>query len=206
MFIQTESTPNEHALKFKPGVQVVPEGKVYEFSDLSEVKGSLLARELFAIKGVKSIFFAPTFVTVNKHESYQWAILKPEIYGTLMDYFSQGKPAVNEEAFSQESEDVSKDSEVVQMIKELLNTRIRPAVQEDGGDIEYVQFEDDTGVLKLKLKGSCRGCSSSSITLKSGIENMMKHYIPEVSRVEQVLDPVEEVSQKAFDEFEKQKS
>jgi NFU1 iron-sulfur cluster scaffold homolog, mitochondrial len=202
MFIQTESTPNVNALKFKPGVPVVAENKMYEFRDLSSVKGSLLARQLFSVKGVKSLFFAPTFITVTKHDSDNWAVIKPEVYALMMDFFSKETLAVNEADFSQTaSTDVHPaDSEIVSMIKELLNTRIRPAVQEDGGDIDFVSFSD--GVVKLNLKGSCRGCSSSEITLKNGIENMMRHYIPEVLKVEQVLDPVDEASAKAFQEFE----
>ncbi|XP_060165352.1 NFU1 iron-sulfur cluster scaffold homolog, mitochondrial isoform X4 [Globicephala melas] len=143
-------------------------------------------RQLFRIEGVKSVFFGPDFITVTKeNEELDWNLLKPDIYATIMDFFASGLPLVTEETPSGEagSED---DDEVVAMIKELLDTRIRPTVQEDGGDVIYKGFED--GIVQLKLQGSCTSCPSSIITLKNGIQNMLQFYIPEVEGVEQVMD------------------
>lgn len=188
MFIQTESTPNEDSLKFLPGQQVMGTGSV-EFTSTSSAFSSPLALRLMGISGVKGVFFGPDFVTVSKVSDEPWNVIKPEVYSTLMEFFTSKQPLFRseEERRSMGSEDtriLETDDETVAMIKELLETRVRPAIMEDGGDIEYKGFED--GVVKLKLKGSCRGCDSSAVTLKNGIENMMKHYIPEVKSVEQV--------------------
>ncbi|WVO21447.1 uncharacterized protein IAS62_002756 [Cryptococcus decagattii] len=160
MFIQTETTPNEASLKFIPGVQVT-NGAAHEFLDLRSALQSPLATRLLTIDGITGVFFGPDFVTCSKDDSYSWSILKPEVFAVLMEHFS---------------------SEIVGMIKELLETRVRPAIMEDGGDID------------------CRGCSSSSVTLKNGIERMLTHYVPEVQSVEQVLDEEELI---ALDEFAK---
>lgn len=149
---------------------------------------SPLARQLFRIEGVKSVFFGPDFITVTKeNEELDWNLLKPDIYATIMDFFASGLPLVTEETPPPPGEAGSEeDDEVVAMIKELLDTRIRPTVQEDGGDVIYRGFED--GIVRLKLQGSCTSCPSSIITLKSGIQNMLQFYIPEVEGVEQVMD------------------
>lgn len=145
---------------------------------------SPLARQLFRIEGVKSVFFGPDFITVTKeNEELDWNLLKPDIYATIMDFFASGLPLVTEETPPGEAGS-EEDDEVVAMIKELLDTRIRPTVQEDGGDVIYRGFED--GIVRLKLQGSCTSCPSSIITLKSGIQNMLQFYIPEVEGVEQV--------------------
>lgn len=147
---------------------------------------SPLARQLFRIEGVKSVFFGPDFITVTKeNEELDWNLLKPDIYATIMDFFASGLPLVTEETPPGEAGS-EEDDEVVAMIKELLDTRIRPTVQEDGGDVIYRGFED--GIVRLKLQGSCTSCPSSIITLKSGIQNMLQFYIPEVEGVEQVMD------------------
>lgn len=218
MFIQTETTPNEHALKFKPGRRVLADGAPsVEITNFTDSKQSPLARSLFAIAGVRGVFFGHYFITVNKSEDSEWAVMKPEIYGVLMDFFTKHAATTSGDDdappppifFDSESkrkvvldEDVDVDPEILLMIKELLDTRIRPAVQEDGGDIEYRGFKN--GTVKLLLKGSCRGCGSSEVTLKNGIENMMKFYIPEVKTVEQVLDEADLVSKEAFDKLEKE--
>lgn len=203
MFIQTESTPNEDSLKFLPGRQVMESG-THEFLDTRSSMASPLAKKLFNIPGVVSVFYGPDFVTVSKDAEHQWSILKPEIYSSIMEFFTSGHPLFTDPesaAGSQDTVILDTDSEVVAMIKELLDTRVRPAIQEDGGDLEYRGFGEDTdGIVKVKLKGSCRGCDSSTVTLKSGIERMLMHYIPEVKGVEQVLDPEEEI---ALDEFAK---
>lgn len=205
MFIQTESTPNEDSLKFLPGQKVMENGTA-EFLDTRSAMTSPLAKKLFGIQGVKGVFYGPDFVTVSKDTEHQWSLLKPEIYANIMEFFSAGHPLFPDPNTQQGSTDtmiLDTDSETVAMIKELLDTRVRPAIQEDGGDIEYRGFgEDSDGIVRLKLKGSCRGCDSSTVTLKTGIERMLMHYIPEVKAVEQVLDPEEEVQLAEFAKLE----
>jgi Fe-S cluster biogenesis protein NfuA len=189
MFIQTENTPNDDSLKFIPGMTVMGDGTA-EFLDTRSALKSPLAIRLMGVEGVKAVFYGPDFVTVSKDSEHPWAVVKPEIYSILMEFFSSGQPlfrseAEREAAGPQDTKILDSDSEIVVMIKELLETRVRPAIMEDGGDIEYRGFSDD-GLVQVKLKGSCRGCSSSTVTLKSGIERMMMHYIPEVKGVEQV--------------------
>ena len=193
MFIQTESTPNDDSLKFIPGVDVMPAGSA-EFLDTRSALASPLALRLMGVDGVRAVFYGPDFVTVGKDSETQWAVIKPEIYSILMEFFSSGQPLFRSEedreaAGPQDTRILDTDSETVAMIKELLETRVRPAIMEDGGDIEYRGFTDD-GYVKVKLKGSCRGCDSSTVTLKSGIERMLMHYIPEVKGVEQVRAPI----------------
>ena len=190
MFIQTEDTPNEQSLKFIPGVPVSSSG-THEFLDLRGALSSPLATRLLTIEGLVAVLFGPDFVTCSKDDSINWPLLKPEVFAVLMEHFSSGAPLFKEGQEGEGAEDtrvLDTDSEIVAMIKELLETRVRPAIQEDGGDIEYRGFEDGPGTVKLKLKGSCRGCSSSSVTLKNGIERMLMHYVPEVKGVEQVSD------------------
>ncbi|PWW73066.1 HIRA-interacting protein 5 [Tuber magnatum] len=202
LFIQTESTPNPSALKFIPGLPVLPEGcQSQEYIDGRETHNSPLARKLFAVDGVRSVFYGPDFITITKDEETQWAFLKAEVYSLITEALNSGEPVVLEGTV--ESSDTKReegDSEVVGMIKELLETRIRPAIQEDGGDIEYRGFEN--GVVKLKLRGACRTCDSSTVTLRNGIESMLMHYIEEVKSVEQIMDPEEEVAVREFEKFE----
>lgn len=191
MFIQTETTPNDDSLKFIPGVTVMGDGTA-EFLDTRSSLVSPLAIRLMGIEGVKGVFYGPDFVTVSKDSENPWAVIKPEVYSILMEFFSSGQKLFRsdeerEAAGPQDTRILDTDSETVAMIKELLETRVRPAIMEDGGDIEYRGFGED-GFVKVKLKGSCRGCDSSTVTLKSGIERMLMHYIPEVKGVEQVRD------------------
>uniref|UniRef100_A0A8C4U9S7 NFU1 iron-sulfur cluster scaffold homolog, mitochondrial n=1 Tax=Falco tinnunculus TaxID=100819 RepID=A0A8C4U9S7_FALTI len=191
MFIQTQDTPNPNSLKFIPGKEVL-ESRTMEFSTPAAAFCSPLARQLFKIEGVKSIFFGPDFITITKEsEDLDWNLLKPDIYATIMDFFASGLPVVTDEAPRTDTGASEEDDEVVLMIKELLDTRIRPTVQEDGGDVIYKGFED--GIVQLKLQGSCTSCPSSIITLKSGIQNMLQFYIPEVEGVEQVVDDDDDV-------------
>jgi Fe-S cluster biogenesis protein NfuA len=196
MFIQTESTPNDDSLKFIPGVPVMDslgEGSPTsaEFLDTKTALRSPLALRLMGIEGVKAVFYGPDFVTVSKDSENTWAVVKPEIYSLLMEFFSSGQNLFrsvedSEAAGPQDTKILDTDSEIVAMIKELLETRVRPAIMEDGGDIEFRGFEEDGDKLvKVRLKGSCRGCDSSTVTLKTGIERMLMHYIPEVKGVEQ---------------------
>ncbi|KAJ7171811.1 HIRA-interacting protein 5 [Mycena crocata] len=207
MFIQTESTPNDDSLKFIPGIDVMGDGTA-EFLDTRSALSSPLAIRLMGVEGVKAIFYGPDFVTVSKDSENPWAVIKPEIYSILMEFFSSGQALFRsaedkENAGPQDTKILDTDSETVAMIKELLETRVRPAIMEDGGDIEYRGFDEGGDALvKVKLKGSCRGCDSSTVTLKSGIERMLMHYIPEVKGVEQVLDQEEEIALNEFNKLE----
>ncbi|KAK9321135.1 scaffold protein Nfu/NifU N terminal-domain-containing protein [Lipomyces orientalis] len=203
MFIQTANTPNQDALKFIPSTTILPPGaRTVEFVNGREAHSSPLARKLFAVDGVRSVMFGPDFITVEKDPFVSWAILKPEVFSILTEFLSSGAKilledtAMNEDTMPQEG-----DSETVSMIKELIDTRIRPAIQEDGGDIEYRGLTDE-GVVQLKLRGACRTCDSSAVTLKNGIEAMLMHYVDGVTGIEQVLDPEEEVSLREFEKFE----
>ncbi|PKI84442.1 hypothetical protein MVES1_001589 [Malassezia vespertilionis] len=203
MFIQTESTPNADSLKFLPGCTVMDKGTA-EFTDKRESMSSPLAKNLFALDGVTGVFYGPDFVSVNKDGDTPWSTIKPEIYSNMMEFFTAGHalfPDPNSSMAASDTTILDTDSEVVAMIKELLDTRVRPAIQEDGGDLEYRGFGEDTdGIVRVKLKGSCRGCDSSTVTLKAGIERMLMHYVPEVKGVEQVLGEEETV---ALDELAK---
>ncbi|GAB1608020.1 NFU1 iron-sulfur cluster scaffold homolog, mitochondrial-like [Argonauta hians] len=199
MFIQTQDTPNPNSLKFIPGTQVLEAG-TKDFPTLSSAQCSPLARQLFRVEGVRSVFFGSDFITVNKVEETDWAVIKPNIYATIMDFFASGLPVLTEEQPSAETAIDPEDDETVAMIKELLDTRIRPTVQEDGGDIVFMGFED--GVVKLKMQGSCTNCPSSVVTLKSGVQNMLQFYIPEVKEVEEVEDELDRVSNAEFRKIE----
>ncbi|XP_062926756.1 NFU1 iron-sulfur cluster scaffold homolog, mitochondrial-like isoform X3 [Mobula hypostoma] len=201
MALQTLDTPNPNSLKFLIGRQIVESGSI-DFPNVDSARSSPLAKQLFQIEGVKSVFFGPDFITITRESQVEWNILKPQVSAVLVDFFASGVPLITDvlqpDSASTDSEE---DDEVVAMIKELLDTRIRPTVQEDGGDVIFKGFEN--GVVKLKLLGSCTGCPSSVITLKSGIQNMLQFYIPEVDEVVQVQDEVDEVNIKAFEELEK---
>ncbi|XP_053318419.1 NFU1 iron-sulfur cluster scaffold homolog, mitochondrial [Spea bombifrons] len=190
MFIQTQDTPNPNSIKFIPG-RAVLDARTMDFPSPAAAYCSPLARHLFRVEGVKSVFLGPDFITITKDsEGFDWNLIKPDIYATIMDFFSSGLPVVSEDAPRPDSGVSEDDDEVVAMIKELLDTRIRPTVQEDGGDVLYKGFQD--GIVQLKLQGSCTSCPSSIITLKSGIQNMLQFYVPEVEGVEQVTDDDEE--------------
>ncbi|KAL4953747.1 scaffold protein Nfu/NifU N terminal-domain-containing protein [Aspergillus filifer] len=217
IFIQTESTPNPDALKFIPNHRVLPEGFNTSFleylsprSTLAPPHPSSLAANLFNVDGVQSIFYGPDFITVTKSSDTNWAHIKPEVFSLITQAVTSGEAIVSTVAKTGENaqkggEDDSlayneEDDEVVSMIKELLETRIRPAIQEDGGDIEFRGFEN--GIVMLKLRGACRTCDSSTVTLRNGIESMLMHYIEEVQGVEQATDPEEEISMHEFAKFE----
>lgn len=200
IWVQSEATPNENAIKFIPGVNILPESfQSIEYLNSRQAVSSPLARKLFAIDGVKYVFYGPDYITITKHSENAWSPLKPEIFSTIMEHISSGQPI-----FLPSQEDLKtnvddEDSEVVSMIKELLETRIRTAIQEDGGDVEYKGFHN--GKVFLKLKGACKTCDSSVITLKNGIESMLMHYIPDVKGVEHVSGE-EEVGIKEFENLE----
>lgn len=203
MFIQTFDTPNPNSLKFVPGEKVT-DGFTVDFPDWTHGHKSPLAKSLFGIQGVKSVFYGPDFITVTRaDEDAEWRVLKPEIYATIMDSFQAGLPILTDDQPSPDTVIEDDDDDIVAMVKELLDTRIRPTVMEDGGDIIYKGFDHDTGTVQLKLQGSCSNCPSSTVTLKSGIENMMKFYIPEVKKVEEVKDELDKVSEEQFEKLEK---
>ncbi len=182
MFIQTENTPNPEALKFIPGVPVLETGTA-TFTDAKAAKNSPLAEALFTVPEVRGIYLGADFITVTKSAESEWNLLKPSLLSIIMDHFVSGKPVILNTDNAVESSDGG-DSEIVNQIKELIETRVRPAVAQDGGDIVFRGFDD--GIVKLELHGSCSGCPSSTATLKDGIENMLKHYVPEVVGVEAV--------------------
>ena len=188
MFIQTEATPNPAVLKFLPGRELLAEG-TREFRSEAEAQASPLAQGLFAIDGVTRVFFAGEFLTVSKSDAHDWAYMKAPILAAIMDHFTSGAPLLRGEDAEAEDDEryEGETAEIVAEIKDLLDTRIRPAVAQDGGDILFSRFEPETGVLWLHMRGACSGCPSSSATLRAGVENMLRHYVPEVTRVEQVL-------------------
>ena len=185
MFIQTEATPNPATLKFIPGKSVAP-GVPREYRGPDEAAESPLAQRLFEVEGVTGVFLGADFITVTKSGDSDWHRLKPAVLAAIMEHFTAGRPVILAEAGADRNtaETEEEDDEVVAQIKELLETRVRPAVAMDGGDIIFHDFED--GVVYLHMQGSCSGCPSSTATLKMGIENMLKHYVPEVTEVQAV--------------------
>jgi Fe-S cluster biogenesis protein NfuA len=185
LFIQTEQTPNPSTLKFLPG-RVVMEKGTMDFPGPETASTSPLAKRLFAIEGVERVFFGNDFVTVTKGADRDWQVMKPSILGGIMEHYTSGEPVVTAERKADEGKageaGAAEDDEVVAQIKELLETRVRPAVAQDGGDIVFQDFRD--GVVYLHMQGSCSGCPSSTATLKMGIENLLKHYVPEVVEVQ----------------------
>jgi Fe-S cluster biogenesis protein NfuA len=182
MFIQTETTPNPASLKFLPGRTVMEAGTA-SFTDAATAAPSPLAVRLFGIDGVASVFLGADFVTVGKDTASDWYQLKPAVLGAIMEHYTSGQPVLIGGG-ANELDDGEADGEVVSQIKELIETRVRPAVAQDGGDIVFHRFED--GVVFLEMHGSCSGCPSSTATLKAGIENMLRHYVPEVVEVRAV--------------------
>lgn len=178
LFIQTEQTPNPSTLKFLPG-RVVMEKGTADFANADAATPSPLAKRLFAVEGVERVFFGSDFVTVTKTADRDWQILKPSILGGIMEHYTSGDPVI---AGEEQVAAAADDDEVVAQIKELLDTRVRPAVAQDGGDIVFHDFRD--GIVYLHMQGSCSGCPSSTATLKMGIENLLKHYVPEVVEVQ----------------------
>ena len=183
MFIQTESTPNPATLKFLPGQTVLDLGTA-DFPSAEAATKSPLAGRIFAVSGVTGVFFGTDFVTVTKAEAVDWGHIKPAILGAIMEHYQSGAPVMTgEQAAAHQTHD-GPDGDIVKQIKELLDTRVRPAVAQDGGDITFHGF--DRGVVYLHMKGACAGCPSSTLTLKMGIENLLRHYIPEVTEVRPV--------------------
>ncbi|MGR3723209.1 NifU family protein [Abyssibius alkaniclasticus] len=184
MFIQTESTPNPATLKFLPGQSVLAAGTA-DFPNEAAAEASPLAARIFATGNVTGVFFGPDFVTVTKADAVEWAHIKPGILGAIMEHFQSGQPVLGDESGTVgHAVHDGPDGEIVNQIKELLDTRVRPAVAQDGGDITFHGF--DRGIVYLHMQGACAGCPSSTMTLKMGIENLLRHYIPEVVEVRPV--------------------
>ncbi len=183
MFIQTEQTPNPATLKFLPGRPVMVSGTA-NFTNEEAARVSPLAERLFSLPEVTGVFFGADFITVSKGGDGDWYQLKPAVLAAIMEHFTAGRPVLLADAVPGIGETDEDEDEVVAQIKELLETRVRPAVAQDGGDIIFHDFED--GVVYLHMQGSCAGCPSSTATLKAGIENMLRHYIPEVTEVRAV--------------------
>ena len=183
MFIQTESTPNPVTLKFLPGKAVMQSGTA-NFADQSEAGRSPLAVRLFTIEGVAGVFLGSDFVTVTKSDDKEWDVMRPQILGGIMEHYQSGRAIIDNDESADTSDDDSEDDPIIKQIKELIDTRVRPAVAQDGGDIVFKGFEG--GIVSLHMQGACAGCPSSTATLKHGIENMLKYYVPEVQEVRAV--------------------
>eukprot|EP00558_Chaetoceros_sp_UNC1202_P011052 CAMPEP_0197247760 /NCGR_PEP_ID=MMETSP1429-20130617/31993_1 /TAXON_ID=49237 /ORGANISM="Chaetoceros sp., Strain UNC1202" /LENGTH=274 /DNA_ID=CAMNT_0042708757 /DNA_START=134 /DNA_END=958 /DNA_ORIENTATION=+ len=201
MFIQTTETPNPESIKFLPGRPVLTtettgdaassdspnlSGFYVTKSETQEISRSPLAKILFQVDGIKGVYLGPDFITITKFAEANWAHVRTLVFSAIMDHYASGKPALQSTPEITDTTILDDDDEIVAMIKELLESRIRPAVMEDGGDIRYVDFHPDSGLVQVQLAGSCVGCPSSSVTLKNGVENMLMHYIPEVTGVEAI--------------------
>ncbi|GAB5390131.1 MAG: NifU family protein [Alphaproteobacteria bacterium] len=186
MFIETEQTPNPATLKFMPGRDVMGEQGTMSFDDPDATESSPLAASLFDIPHVEAVFLGRDFVTVTKHDDIDWVQVKPQVLGVIMEHFAANRPVILADKSGGDAAGVStasaEDDEITREIRELIDTRVRPAVAQDGGDIVFQRFED--GVVYLHMRGACAGCPSSTLTLKQGIENMLMHYVPEVQAVE----------------------
>ena len=184
MFIETESTPNPATLKFLPGREVMGSHGTADFAGPDAAARSPLASRIFGLAGVTRVFLGADFITVTEDGAFGWQSLRPQVLGAIMEHFMAGAPVLEGIEDDDAGDFDPADAEVVEQIKELLDTRVRPAVAGDGGDIVFRGFRE--GIVKLRLQGACSGCPSSSATLKHGVENMLKHYVPEVRSVEQV--------------------
>jgi Fe-S cluster biogenesis protein NfuA len=192
MFIQTESTPNPRTLKFLPGRDVLGQGS-REFADAEAALASPLATALFEVDGVERVYLGGDFLTITKSEGVEWPHLKPHVLAAIMDHFTAGRPVLSDASAVADATgeaDIAYEGEaadIVKELKELIEARVRPAVARDGGDITFHSWDHERGVVRLNMRGSCAGCPSSTLTLKQGIENMLRHYVPEVNAVEQVV-------------------
>ena len=181
MFIQTELTPNPETLKFLPGREIAPD-EPREFATPEEAESSRLAKELFAVEGVVRVFAGLDFVSVTKAEGVEWAHIRPQVLGAITDVLESGDPLFGRDDAGPGHAD--SDHPIVKEIVEILDTRIRPTVAQDGGDITFHSYDEETGRVYLHMRGACAGCPSSTMTLKMGIENLLRHYVPEVTGVE----------------------
>ena len=186
MFIQTEKTPNPNTLKFNPGCEISPHSPT-EFLSIEDAQTSILARDLFAVDGVVSVFAGADFVSVTKDASVEWMHIKPAVLGAITDALESGQPILSA---LKETDNIVYEGEtakIVTEIKDVIDSRVRPAVARDGGDIVFHSYDDSSGIVYLHMRGACAGCPSASWTLKQGIENLLKHYVPEVYGVEAIV-------------------
>lgn len=189
IFVKTLETPNPNFLKFLPGKEILPEGETYDISNKTSALVSPLATKLFEIKGITRVFYANDYISVGKEELIDWSDIKPLIIDEIVKNFTNDINIFLEKP-KDDSDFNENDSEVVKLIKEIIAARIRPVVQEDGGDIKFFEFDEVNGIVYLEMKGSCSGCPSSGVTLKNGIEKMLTHYVAEVKSVEQVEEDI----------------
>ncbi len=190
MFIETEATPNPDVMKYLPGQAVAGDAGSFDFANAEAARMSLLARALFRIEGVARVFLGKDFVSITKASGKDWKHVKPHVLAAIMDHFMAGLPVIEDGAAASADDETVYEgatAEIVEEIKELIETRVRPAVAQDGGDITFHRFDADTGIVHLEMRGACAGCPSSTMTLKQGIENMLKTYVPEVTAVEAVM-------------------
>ena len=194
MFIQTEPTPNPDTVKFLPGREVAGTAGPFDYERIEAASAAPMAQTLFdQVEAISRVFLGRDFISVTKNEDSDWKHVKPLTIAAIMDHFVAGMPVLDAGAVSYTDEDEDdveyegETAEIVAEIRELIDTRVRPAVAQDGGDITFRRFEVDTGIVKLTMRGACAGCPSSTMTLKQGIENMLKAYVPEVTAVEAVL-------------------
>ncbi len=189
MFIQTEDTPNPASLKFLPGREVTGAAPPVDFPNDEAAQASPLAAALFAVDGVTSVFFGADYIVVSKQDGLEWLLVKPALLTAMMEHFIAERPLMVDGAAPAgdlaEAEIAEEDAETVAIIKQILDTRVRPAVAQDGGDIVFHGFQD--GIVSLHMRGACAGCPSATATLKQGVENLLKHYVPSVSEVRAVL-------------------
>jgi len=183
MFIQTELTPNPKTVKFIPGEEVSPQKNV-TYKDILEAENSPLAKKLFLIDGIDSVFLGSDFISITKTDNFEWQVLKPLILSQIMQHYMSNEKVIDEIKETAQVEVNAEDKDIVTQIEEILETRVRPSVADHGGDIVFHGYSD--GVVELGLRGSCSGCPSSMATLKTGVENMLKHYIPEITEVREV--------------------
>lgn len=188
IFVKTQQTPNPHFLKFLPGKELLKDGETYDFSNVRQATNSPLARKLFEINGVSRVFYGKDYISVGKKELIEWNDIKPLVVDIICDYFTKNLELFEEEPQNEDLQPQDGDTETVKYIKEILAYRIRPVVQEDGGDIKFINFDESNGIVYLAMKGSCSGCPSSGVTLKHGIEKMLVHYVAGVKEVEAVDD------------------
>eukprot|EP01138_Halocafeteria_seosinensis_P010531 gb/GECG01010753.1/.p1 GENE.gb/GECG01010753.1/~~gb/GECG01010753.1/.p1 ORF type:complete len:314 (+),score=53.49 gb/GECG01010753.1/:1-942(+) len=207
IFVEVEQTPNPDSMKFIPDEgEVLPEeyGSSMHFSSLHDAKGSKLVRQILKIPHVTSVFLTNEFISVNKEEEADWDAVRTLVLHAILDHYAEGGPIVTDAPVESDTAIQEGDSEIVATVKELLETRIRPAIQEDGGDIFYAGFDEDTNIVRVKMAGSCVGCPSSTVTLRNGVENMLKHYVPEVEGIEQVTEAGDGTEQKMLSEEEEE--
>ena len=195
MFIQTEPTPNPDTIKFIPGETVAGASGPFDFASVDEAGSSQLALTVFEVSGVSRVFLGPDFLSVSKEETADWKQVRPLVLAAIMDFYMAGFPVMNDGSATVQTDASAttihdyegETAEIVGEILELIETRVRPAVAQDGGDIVFQRFDSDSGIVHLSMRGACAGCPSSTMTLKQGIENMLKAYVPEVNAVEAAL-------------------